>query len=596
MSFRLKTILGVGVIEAVMLLLLAWSSLSFLSAANETALADRIQSTISLAVSTTKDAVLSSDLAYLESYVQELLGNPGVVYARVRDDRRVLAEAGDAVLLARPFRADASLSLVQDDVFDARGAVAETGVEYGFVEIGLSVTKIRETFGRARAQIALIAVLEMVLVAVFSFALGTYLTRQLQVLSNASRKIAESGPGFQVTVTGSDELARTSQAFNLMSARLKQSYDSLRDAYQGIVSNVSEGIITLDAEGCVLDMNAAAVDIFDLSAEAYPGRHVSEWVPAPFDVDAWKTDAREFVGRRSDGTKLDLDVSVSHLSVGDGGEVLACIVRDISERKAAERKIIEYAHRLEAQNKELQDFAYVASHDLQEPLRKVRTYGDILQEECADALPDDGRRYVSRMISSAERMQVLINDLLAYSRVDTVKRPFESVNLNQIVAQVFSALEVAVAESGAKVHVGLLPEINADPTQMRQLFQNLIGNAIKFRRPGVESEIQISACEAIAAGSGPHTLALARPGYRVRVRDNGIGFSPSYGQRIFEVFERLHPRDDYPGTGIGLAICRKIVARHGGSIRADSMEEKGATFDVLLPVDPVSEQDGDDDC
>ena len=256
MSFRMKTILGVALIEALMLLLLVWSSLSFLRSANETALADRIQSTISLVVSTTKDAVLSSNLAYLESYVQELLGNPGIVYARVRDDRRVLAEAGDPRLLSRPFRADESLELVEDDVFDASGLVAETGVEYGFVEIGLSVAKIRETFEEARNQFALIAVVEMLLVAMFSFVLGTYLTRQLQILSNASREIAEGGPGFQVPVTGSDELARTSQAFNLMSARLKQSYDSLRDAYQGIVTKVSEGIVTLDAEGRVVDMNA----------------------------------------------------------------------------------------------------------------------------------------------------------------------------------------------------------------------------------------------------------------------------------------------------------------------------------------------------
>ena len=236
---------------------------------------------------------------------------------------------------------------------------------------------------------------------------------------------------------------------------------------------------------------------------------------------------------------------------------------------ALERRAAELAR----SNAELEQFASIASHDLQEPLRKVRTFTEQLTATESENLSDKGRDYLTRANAAAERMQKLIEDLLKFSRVATHGRPFEPVDLEQVAHQVLDDLDAQVERSGAVVAIGDLPTISADALQMRQLMQNLISNALKFRREGVVPEIAIDASPASAGGE-----------VRLTVRDNGIGFEPQYSRRIFRVFERLHGRTEYPGTGIGLALCRKIVERHGGTIIADGVPGAGATFTVTLPV------------
>ena len=229
------------------------------------------------------------------------------------------------------------------------------------------------------------------------------------------------------------------------------------------------------------------------------------------------------------------------------------------------------ARELARSNAELERFASIASHDLQEPLRKVRTFTQQLTVIEADRLSDKGRDYLQRANSAAERMQKLIEDLLKFSRVATHGRPFTSVDLSQVTRDVLEDLEAQVERSGAAVHAGVLPTISADALQMRQLMQNLISNAIKFRREDVTPEVSIDA-----------TVAGGR--MQLTVRDNGIGFEPQYARRIFRVFERLNGRGEYPGTGIGLALCRRIAERHGGTVVADTEPGAGATFTVTLPV------------
>ncbi len=229
------------------------------------------------------------------------------------------------------------------------------------------------------------------------------------------------------------------------------------------------------------------------------------------------------------------------------------------------------ARELARSNAELEQFASIASHDLQEPLRKVRTFTEQLTVTEADRLSDQGRDYLQRANSAAERMQKLIEDLLKYSRVATHARPFAPVDLSQVTRDVVDDLEVQIDHAGAVVRIGSLPTISADALQMRQLMQNLISNAIKFRREGVTPEVSIDAT--VADGQ-----------VRLSVCDNGIGFDPQYGRRIFRVFERLHGRGEYPGTGIGLALCRKIAERHGGCVVADATPGEGAMFTVTLPM------------
>jgi PAS domain S-box-containing protein len=227
-------------------------------------------------------------------------------------------------------------------------------------------------------------------------------------------------------------------------------------------------------------------------------------------------------------------------------------------------------------NDELQQFAFIASHDLQEPLRKIKTFGDRLKATCGDAFTAQGRDYLERMQNAAQRMQSLIEDLLTLSRVTTRAQPFVSVDLAQVTQEVLSDLEVAIQQSDAHVEVGELATVTADPLQMRQLLQNLIGNALKFRRPEEAPFVKIYT-EPTRAINGSEFCQII-------VEDRGIGFDEKYLGRIFNVFQRLHGRSEYEGTGIGLAICRKIAERHHGSITAQSQPGAGAKFIVTLPM------------
>jgi signal transduction histidine kinase len=234
------------------------------------------------------------------------------------------------------------------------------------------------------------------------------------------------------------------------------------------------------------------------------------------------------------------------------------------------------AEELARSNAELEQFASIASHDLQEPLRKVRTFTQQLTVIEADRLSERGSDYLQRANAAAERMQTLIEDLLKFSRVATRGRSFASVDLAEVTNEVLEDLSAEVEDSGAIVHVGALPTIDADALQMRQLMQNLISNALKFRRQDVIPEVRIDA-------------TVEDGNVELKVSDNGIGFEPQYSLRIFRVFERLHGRTEYPGTGIGLALCRKIAERHGGSIVAASEPGAGTTLAVTLPLHPRQE-------
>lgn len=232
---------------------------------------------------------------------------------------------------------------------------------------------------------------------------------------------------------------------------------------------------------------------------------------------------------------------------------------------------------LERSNQELQDFAYVASHDLQEPLRKIQAFGNLLEDEYGPILGEEGQTYLDRMRNAASRMQGLINDLLTFSRVTTKALPFSPVDLNLIAREVVIDLETLIQATHGKVTIEPLPTIEADPLQMRQMLQNLLSNALKFHKPGVPPVVNISAQAQVDAQTGEEL-------YLIAVKDNGIGFDEKYLDRIFTVFQRLHGRGEYEGTGIGLAVVRKIVARHGGTITARSSVSEGSTFLATLPV------------
>lgn len=242
--------------------------------------------------------------------------------------------------------------------------------------------------------------------------------------------------------------------------------------------------------------------------------------------------------------------------------------------------LLQYSEELQRSNGELEEFAFIASHDLQEPLRKIRAFGDRLQQKFAAELGEVGSDYVLRMQAASERMSTLIDDLLSFSRVTTKQKPFESVDLNKVLNQVIEDLDYTIEQSNAKMHIDPLPVIDADASQMAQVFMNLIGNSLKFHSADMPPIITIT-CEINLPSLQPEDY---RKWCCIRFADQGIGFEEQYSERVFSLFQRLHGRDQYSGTGIGLALCRKIVGRHGGTISAQSNPGEGAIFTIFLPM------------
>ena len=252
--------------------------------------------------------------------------------------------------------------------------------------------------------------------------------------------------------------------------------------------------------------------------------------------------------------------------------------RCASEPLHSERELRRRSEELARSNEELQRFAYVASHDLQEPLRKVRAFAGLLAREIPGSASDAAKDYMGRMVRASERMQALIDDLLLFSRVSACEpSAAEDLELEAVVRQVAEDLEYAVAETGAELRVAELPRVHADTVRLRQVMQNLLGNSLKYRRPGVAPRIEVSA-RALDTGSDDMRSC------EVTVRDNGIGFDPRYAERVFDVFQRLHARHEYDGTGIGLAICRRIVESWGGRIVAHGRPGEGATITFTMPL------------
>jgi signal transduction histidine kinase len=258
-------------------------------------------------------------------------------------------------------------------------------------------------------------------------------------------------------------------------------------------------------------------------------------------------------------------------------------VKDVTDERLAEQSLHKNLEDLNLSNKELEEFAYVASHDMQEPLRKITTFCDRLSERYHDKLAGEGVMYIDRITASAENMRILINNLLEFSRIAKYDQAFMQVNLNFVLREVTHELELLIEETGTKINVSHLPELEASLTQMKQLFTNIINNAIKFRKPDTKPEIRIASEIATDTEVLQHYLNPKRTYHKITISDYGLGFEEEYAQKIFQIFQRLHGKSEYPGSGIGLAICKKIVERHSGAIFAEGNPGIGASFVFYLP-------------
>jgi PAS domain S-box-containing protein len=426
-------------------------------------------------------------------------------------------------------------------------------------------------------------------------------------LAGAAQRIAGGDLESRIRLQRRDEIGLAGGGFDRMADHLRAAIEQT----ESIVNSAGEGILGYDDQDRVTFVNPAAALMLGYARDelvGMPGHatlHHSRADGTPYpsegcpihsirDAQAPSRVAYEVLWRK-DGRSIPVEYVCAPLRGARGASGAVLVFQDISERKRVEEaqrryqaELVRQRTELERSNRELQDFASVASHDLQEPLRKVQAFGDRLSRKYAAQLDDEGRGYLARMQDAAARMRILISDLLTFSRVTTKAQPFVAVDLGGVVREVVSDLEVAIERSGGRIEMGALPTIEADPLQMHQLFQNLLSNALKFSRPDIAPCVRItSRClspdglDGIADASAPNEDGQLW--HEIRVEDNGIGFDEKYLDRIFTIFQRLHGRGAYEGTGVGLAVCRKIVDRHGGAITARSAPEHGATFVVALP-------------
>jgi two-component system, LuxR family, sensor kinase FixL len=408
------------------------------------------------------------------------------------------------------------------------------------------------------------------------------------VLSVHGSHVAESTaalePPESTALDASESLALLDR--QILEQRLRDSERHFRSWFEDAPIACHE----VDRDGIVLCVNQAECELFGFRPEEMVGRPIWDFMAAE---DREKTKAgllqriasdqplapleREY--KRRDGSSVVMEIHQKRIRDAAGRATgLRTFLLDITERKRAEKTLHEQAEKLSRSNSELEQFAYVASHDLQEPLRKIQAFGDRLRSKYDATLGPEGLDYLTRMQNAAARMQVLIQDLLSLSRVASHAKPFAQVDLGDVVRMVISDLEVRIQERNGRVEAADLPVVFGDRGQLAQLFQNLIGNGLKFQKPGESPLVKVSS-EAVILSDGSGAGAA----WRITVEDNGIGFDEKYRERIFQIFQRLHGRSEYEGTGIGLAICRKIVERHGGVIAAHSSPGAGAKFVITLP-------------
>jgi PAS domain S-box-containing protein len=392
------------------------------------------------------------------------------------------------------------------------------------------------------------------------------------------------------------------QRVALRTRELQQSKDALEHEVQQrinveqrlleIFEATPNGLLVINSDGIIDRANHQAEMIFGyargeldgLAIESlvplkYRGHHVGDrqqYVQSPSKRAMGA--GRDLFGQRKNGSEVPLEIGLNPISPHAGSEIIASVV-DVSYRKRAEQQIRAKADALMRNNEELQQFAFIASHDLREPLRKILSFSNLLTTGRYGNFDDKGSEFITYITDAANRMQELLDSLLSYSRVTSKARPFRQVNLNTVMASVLDDMQLAINDKSATIECSALTTLDADEVQLRQLFQNLLSNSLKYSRPNVSPLIRI-----IGEMAAPDS-------YLITFTDNGIGFEQQYASQIFEVFKRLHGRGAYPGTGMGLAIVRKIVDRHGGRITAHGNPGLGSSFEILLPLHQENVQD-----
>jgi PAS domain S-box-containing protein len=404
---------------------------------------------------------------------------------------------------------------------------------------------------------------------------GRHVEHSMRVRKDGSRFLAS------VTFTALRDEAGALRGFSEFSHDLSESNEA-GAKYRGLLEAAPDAMVVVNQAGEIVLLNLQAEKQFGYHRDELVGQRVTNIIPEGFAERLIADDLRsaadalaqqigtgiELSALRKDGTEFPIEIMLSPLDSAEGVLVTAAI-RDISVRKAAEAHLSEKVEELKRSNEELGQFAYIASHDLQEPLRMVASYTQLLAKRYKGQLDSDADEFIAFAVDGASRMQQLIEDLLAFSRVATTGNALLDTSSEYALEQALQNLHWAIKDSGAIVTHDPLPKVQADEMQLVQLFQNLVGNAVKYQAPGTP-RVHVS-----ASAKGANRWAFT-------VKDNGLGIDPQYFERIFGMFQRLHKRDEFSGTGVGLAICKKIVERHGGTLSVASKVGEGSTFSFGL--------------
>ena len=412
-------------------------------------------------------------------------------------------------------------------------------------------------------------------------------TKDLNIACDKLRaELSERRQAEKALAQQAQELGRSKDVLELHVQARTQELQKLQRRNESILNSAGEGIYGLDLQGRTTFVNPAAAKMTGWSVDEMIGKLESEVfckMPASGIASAQSAPGEQIFFRR-DGSAFPVEYVRSPIMEKDRLVGAVVMFKDITERKRTHDALARKAAELARSNAELEQFAYVASHDLQEPLRKIQAFGDRLKAKVESLGIEDGKEFLERMQSAAARMQRLINDLLTFSRVISKSQPPVPVDLAQVTREVLSDLEVRIEQTKAHIDVGTLPTVQADPMQMRQLLQNLIGNALKFQPPNGKPQIVIYAQLVRKPFNGEAAGGTEQELCELTIKDNGIGFDEKYSEKIFAMFQRLHGRSEYEGTGVGLAVCRRIADRHGGTITAKGKPGEGATFTVTLPL------------
>lgn len=366
--------------------------------------------------------------------------------------------------------------------------------------------------------------------------------------------------------------------------------------YRILVENFNEGALNLSADGLIVYTNSYFHKLLNLPYEQVIGHRIFKFVHPDSKNHFIELLSKGLKGQSKGEINLLVNykivpVYISLTSLYPTLDTVGMIVTDLTEKRRNENLLYQKNMELEERNQqliqsnmELDSFSYIASHDLQEPLRKIRVFTSRILENEYKVLSENGKSMFNRMELAAKRMQILIEDLLVYSRTNASERKFEKIRLDKIVDEVREDLQDELKEKNATIESGSLCRVKALPFQMRQLMHNLISNSLKFSKPNHQTVVLISSKLTIGEKIPGHKFSGKRKYCHITVADNGIGFDPVYNEKIFELFHRLHDKDQYSGTGIGLSIVKRIVENHNGIITASGELNKGARFDIFIPA------------